>query len=85
MSIWLFLLVILSVCIADICWTMYFIETEKRRPVSAAMWSSLIMIAGTFTTTQYVSDRRYAIAAIIGAFIGTYIAVEWKRRSEIDK
>ncbi len=74
------MLVVAAVCIADVCWTMYFIETENRNSVKAGIWSSLIMVAGAFTTTSYVEDKRYVLAAVIGAFIGTVAAVEYKKR-----
>lgn len=83
MSYWTtFFFVSLVVCIADICWTMYMIETEKRRPWHAGIWSSLIMLAGAFTTVNYVNDKSFVIAAAIGAFIGTSGIIIWKKRQE---
>ena len=77
-----FFLVVFAVCLADICWTFYFIETENRASVKAAFWSALIMFASAFTTTTYVEDRKYVWAAALGAFIGTWGAVEFKKRKE---
>lgn len=83
MTYWVnFFLVMVAVCIADICWTLYFIETEKRNSIKAGIWSSLIMVVAAFTTTKYVNDTSFVIAATIGAFIGTAGIIEWKRRRE---
>lgn len=83
MNYWFtFLFVVVAVCLADVCWTMYFIETEKRNAVKAGVWSSLIMVTGAFTTTKYVDDPTFIVAAIIGAFVGTAGIIAWKRRQE---
>lgn len=74
--------VMFSMILADISWTYYFMKVEERSSLSASMWSSLIIIFGMFTTMNYVDDRTLSIAAIIGAFIGTYIAIEMKKRKE---
>lgn len=77
-----FLGVMVAMILADICWTYYFIKVEERRSLAAGMWSSLIIFFGMFSVINYVDDRSLTIAAILGAFIGTYIAVEMKRRRE---
>ena len=74
--------VMLSMILADISWTYYFMKVEERSSFSASMWSSLIIVFGMFTTMNYVDDRSLSIAAIIGAFIGTYIAIEMKKKKE---
>lgn len=73
-----FIIVMVAVCIADVCWTMYFIETENRNAVKAGFWSASIMIVGAFTTTQYINDKSLIVAAAIGAFIGTAGIIKWK-------
>jgi lipid-A-disaccharide synthase-like uncharacterized protein len=78
-----FILVMLAMVAADICWTMYFIETEKRRSVPAGMWSMAILLFGSLVTMNYVDDHRLLIAAVIGSFVGVYGTIEWKKRKEI--
>lgn len=77
-----FLLVLLLMTIADICWTYYFIKIEERKSISAGIWGALIYICGAFTITSYMEDKSLIIAAIIGSFLGTYISVEYKKRKE---
>jgi len=77
-----FILVMFSMILADICWTMYFIEVDKRRPIPAGMWGSAIMIFGAITTVNYVGDHRLLVAAIIGSFIGTAGTVYYKNKKE---
>ena len=77
-----FILVMISMILADICWTMYFIEVDKRRPVPAGIWGSSILLFGAFTTVHYVNDHRLLIAAVLGAFIGTAGTVYYKNKKE---
>lgn len=74
-----------SMILADIAWTYYFMKVEERKSIGAALWSSLIIVFGMFTTISYVDDRTLSIAAILGAFIGTFIAVEIKKKNEKKK
>lgn len=77
-----FILVMLALIVADICWTMYFIETANKHPVKAGIWSALIMLSGSFATVSFVNDKRFIIAAMLGAFIGTYATIKWIKRKE---
>lgn len=72
----------ISMILADIAWTYYFIKVEERKSLPAGLWASLIIVFGMFTTINYVEDRTLAVAAIIGSFTGTFIAVELKKRKE---
>ena len=77
-----FIIVMISMILADICWTMYFIEVDKRRPIPAGIWGSAIMVFGAITTVNYVGDHRLLIAAILGSFIGTAGTVYYKNKKE---
>jgi hypothetical protein len=77
-----FLFVMVAMIAADVCWTMYFIETEKRRPVPAGLWGAAIMLFGSLVTLNYVEDHRLLIAAAIGSFIGVAGTIEYKKRKE---
>ena len=77
-----FILVMTAMIAADICWTMYFIETEKRKSIPAGLWSAAILLFGSAVTINYVDDHRLLIAAIIGSFIGVVATIEYKKRKE---
>jgi len=77
-----FILVMLAMIVADICWAMYFIEIDKRRVWAAGVWSAIIIIASAFITTSYVENKSLVPAAAIGAFIGTAATVYYKKKKE---
>lgn len=77
-----FVLVMVAMIIADICWTVYFLKVEERKAIASGVWSALIIIASAFTTTSYVEDKSLIPAAVIGAFIGTAGTVWYKKRVE---
>lgn len=78
-----FIIVMVAMIAADVCWTMYFIETEKRRSVPAGLWGAAILLFGSLVTMNYVEDHRLLVAAVIGSFIGVYITIEYKKRKEL--
>ena len=72
----------LAMIVADICWTMYFIEVDRRKVWASGMWSAVIIIASAFITTSYVHDKSLVPAAALGAFIGTAATVYYKKKKE---
>lgn len=74
-----YLLVALAVAAADVCWTLYFIETTAKRAVRAAAWSTMIVVLSGFTVIQYTHDSRMLAAAAVGAFIGTWATIRYKK------
>ena len=77
-----FILVMLAMIVADVCWTYYFLKVEERKPIDAGIWSALIIVASAFITTSYVADRSLVPAAVLGAFIGTAGTVYYKKKKE---
>ena len=77
-----FISIILSVALADICWVFYFIKIEERKAMAASLWSGVIVALGAFSVENYVADNTFVFAAIIGAFIGTYVSVIYKKNKK---
>jgi len=77
-----FILVAAAMFLADVCWTMYFLEIERRRSVPAGLWGSAILLFGSAVTINYVDDHRLLIAAIIGSFLGVVATIEYKKRKD---
>lgn len=76
-----FALVFFALCAVDMCWTFYIAKVSERRALAAANWSSLIMVCGAFATVSYVEDKRLLIAAVSGAWVGTYLTIRWGKAS----
>jgi hypothetical protein len=81
-SIIKFLLIVLAMAVADVCWTLYFIDVEERRAHAASFWSAMIILVSAFTVTSYIENNIYITAAIIGAYLGTFGTIKWKQKRE---
>ena len=77
-----FIIVAVAMFLADVCWTMYFLEIERRRSIPAGLWGSAILLFGSAVTINYVDDHRLLIAAIIGSFLGVVATIEYKKRKD---
>lgn len=77
-----FMTVMLSMALADVCWTLYFMKVAEKKAVQAAFWGSIIILFGAISTTSYVDDHSLVIAAVVGAFLGTYATIKFKANKE---
>ena len=59
-----------AMALADVFWTLYFIDVEGRRAHHASTWSAMIILVTAFTVTNYVDNQIYIAAAFIGAYLG---------------
>jgi hypothetical protein len=72
--------VLIAVALADVCWTLYFIESIKKNAIKAGFWSASIIALGGYTIVEYTENRYLLTAAIIGAFIGTSLTVKFNKK-----
>jgi hypothetical protein len=72
-----FLLVFLATLLADVCWTLYFQRVAAKRAHASAFWSSAIIALGAFTITEYTRSPWLILAAVLGAYIGTWLTVRF--------
>jgi hypothetical protein len=78
-----FALVALTLFVADVFWALYFIKIQEKNPLLSGLYGSLIYLLGAFAVTQYTEDKSFIFAAVLGAFLGTYVTVEWKKRKDL--
>jgi hypothetical protein len=71
-----FAVVAVLMTLVDICYAKYIIATAEKRALPAASWSGAIMLCGAFVTVNYVGDHSLVAAAMLGAFVGTYVTVK---------
>ena len=75
-------LVFIATFLADMCWTKYSISATERKAFEAALWSVAIIALGAFTLIVYVHNNWLLIPELIGAFLGTYLAVKHSNKNE---
>lgn len=78
-----FVLVLVSVALADVAWAKYVLHTAQHKPLSASIFAVFITVIGGFNAIQYVESGGWSlIPAGIGAFIGTYIPILLEKRKK---
>lgn len=83
LEFWLqFIGVAALVAASDVVYTLYFIATSDRAAAKAAHWSALTVGAGAIVTVSYMHDIKLLIAAMLGAWIGTYATIRWAASTE---
>lgn len=55
---------------------------KKKRAHSAAFWSAMIILVTAFIVTSYVKNKIYIAAAFMRAYIGTFVTIKWKIKTE---
>lgn len=80
-----FVLVMVFMICTDVAWTFYTLSVGEKKAVLAGLWSSTIILCGSFVTISYVEDRRLLFAAILGAFIGTSCTIYYKNKKDATK
>ena len=70
------ILIFLATAASDVLWVFYIRRTSKGKAVSAAAFSSLIVLLGGLVVLAYVDNMWYLIPAAIGAFAGTIITIK---------
>jgi hypothetical protein len=71
-----FALVFVALVAVDYCWAQYISHASAKNATKAAAWAAGIIVAGACATVSYVQDHRLIVAAVLGSFVGTYIAIK---------
>jgi NAD/NADP transhydrogenase alpha subunit len=64
----------------DYVWARYTAHVADKRAGLAGAWAIGICLLSGFVTTKYVHDAWLLLPAALGAFGGTWAAIEWQRR-----
>ena len=82
MSAWLIGVVVFFVSAgADFIFARYTIAVTEHRPFAASGLAAVIAVIGAIYWTAYDTTRWLVVAIACGAALGTFIAVEHKKRS----
>ena len=70
------ILIFLATAVSDVLWVFYIRRTSKGKAISAAAFSSFIVLLGGLVVLAYVDNMWYLIPAALGAFAGTIISIK---------
>jgi hypothetical protein len=59
----------------DVCYALWARRVSQGDALQGAAFAAALMVFGGYATISYVKDRRLLVAAVLGAFAGTYLAV----------
>lgn len=65
----------------DYAWARYTVRMVEKKVVGAANWSVAIVGLGAFTTINYVNDKTMLIPAVLGAWVGTALAIKYDKKA----
>lgn len=74
-----FLLVVALTAIVNACYAKYTLAVGARHGIATASWSAGITLTTALVVVFYVQDRSYIVAAMLGAFAGTFLTVRSAR------
>lgn len=72
-----FLAVAAVTAVVDAVWAWWVLATAQRRPWLSALTAGLIMKLQAYVTTSYIHEPALQNAAVVGAVVGTYLAVRF--------
>ena len=75
-----FLAVVVSTALADVAWTLYFVSVSEKQAVRAGAWAVVVVALGAVAAISYIGDNTLLVAAMIGAFVGTWGTVRSRSR-----
>lgn len=71
-----FIIVFIVVTLSDMAWAKYMLYVAEKKAMPSAIWGTLIMVGSMVSVISYTQDSRLIPAALLGAFIGTYLTVK---------
>jgi hypothetical protein len=74
-------LVFVATMFVDYAWSVYIRSLATTKMLRAAVWSSIIVFAGGFTTIEYISNHWMLIPAMLGAFLGTLLSASLEKKT----
>jgi hypothetical protein len=75
-----FVVVFFATLACDFAWTKYNLHSAAKNAHRAAAWSSAIIAFGTINVISYTTNHWLVIPALLGAYVGTYLAIWWEKR-----
>ena len=77
---WPYIFTFFAVFVTDIIYTHFLRAVQHDRPIVASFWATVVTFTASVAVINYTSDHTHLIAALLGAFTGTYVGMIFKRK-----
>jgi hypothetical protein len=81
----IYIAIFLSTLAADFAWTKYNMHSAAKHAHRAAAWSATIILFGAINVMSYTANHWLVIPALLGAYVGTYLAIWWEKRGQVEE
>jgi len=76
-----YIITFFAVFITDVVNTYYIKSITDDKPLVASTYATLVLFMYSVAVINFTSDKLMLIPALLGAFVGTYVAMILKRKS----
>lgn len=77
---WDYLFTFFAVLILDIVNTYYLQSINNHKPFLASFWAVIVTFVSAYAIINYTTNHMMLIPALLGAFVGTYIAMKCTKK-----
>jgi hypothetical protein len=75
-----FIITFFAVFITDIINAYYIKAIQDNSVIAASLWATAVTFTASVAVISFTQDNRMLIAALLGAFCGTYVALKFKKK-----
>ena len=76
-----YIITFFAVFVTDVLNTYYIKSITDDKPFIASTYATLVMFMYSVAVINFTNDRLMLIPALLGAFVGTYVAMILRRKS----
>jgi len=81
LTIMTYIITFFAVFITDVVNTYYIKSITDDKPLVASTYATLVLFMYSVAVINFTSDKLMLIPALLGAFVGTYVAMILRRKS----
>ena len=81
---WVYITTFVAVFATDILYVYFVKSIQNDRPFLAAWWSMVVTFTASVAVINYTEDHLALIPALLGAFLGTYLGMKWRKKDVTD-
>ena len=80
---WSYIITFFAVGATDMLYVMYVRSVQQNAPGQAAWWAVVVTLTNSIAVINYTEDHWALVPALLGAAIGTYIGMRYRKRQEL--